>query len=148
MRVLEIGRGIASTTTALLQALDKDGDLSLISYEYTAKTSESLEQAQSVLQIWSKAISFGTLNTEKDLATQGFGETKYDLVITVNDLHTIANPDAALERIHGLLIPGGSRAVIEPTHNTAALNMMCGNFAGWWKGTTSFLPQIGVLNCC
>ena len=134
MRVLEIGTGIGNIALSQLEGLSQEQGFSIEQYDYTNTSSNSLKQAQSLLQEWTKLVSFRILNIEQNPLEQNFQEHTYDLIIAVNALHQTSHTENTLANIGKLLKPGGKLAFIEPTRVVPTFNVICGLLPGWWKG--------------
>lgn len=84
MKVLEIGGGTGGATTELLHGFSKAGGPNAYqSFTFTDISAGFFEKAKKKFSAWDR-MDYKTLDIEKDISEQGFGEEKYDLVVAAN----------------------------------------------------------------
>lgn len=150
MRILEIGAGTGGATVPVMECLDmsaksgsgsavgETGRLLLESYTFTDISAGFFERAREKLSRWTDhdQVIFKTLDVSHSPTMQGFELGTYDLIIASNVLHATPSIDATLANVRSLLKPGTGRLLtIEATRLTAAINVIFGNFEGWWMYT-------------
>ncbi|WP_285621796.1 non-ribosomal peptide synthetase [Kineosporia sp. NBRC 101677] len=112
LRVLEVGGGIAGTTSKLVPALAAHRPDYLFTDPaafFVAETTDRFPEHP-----W---VRTARLDLREDPALQGLGANSVDVVVAGNHLHALPDIDAALRHVHGVLGPGGWIAVIEQTHD-------------------------------
>jgi acyl transferase domain-containing protein/NADPH:quinone reductase-like Zn-dependent oxidoreductase/SAM-dependent methyltransferase len=139
MSILEIGAGTGGATAAVLQALgppdatDEHGTARFEEYVYTDISAGFFEEAKTRFKDYTSRLSFHTLDIEKELPTQGFGDAKYDLIVASCVLHATADIQQTLQNTHHLLKPGGKLLLFEPCQlSCARLSFVFGLLPGWW----------------
>lgn len=121
LRIIEVGAGIAGTTTAVVDAL---ADLSP-DYLFTDVSDFFISRARTAFgrHPW---MRYGILDINADLRAQGYSPNSADVVLCANVLHNSRDASTVLTRLRDLLAPGGWLVFIEPTrrHNYAQLISM------------------------
>ncbi|KAA8649476.1 putative Nonribosomal peptide synthetase [Aspergillus tanneri] len=141
MNILEIGAGTGGATQGLLEHLDD----TFSNYVFTDISTGFFEKAQEQFQRWGSKMAFKALNIEEDLATQGFENGSFDLVIASNVLHATKNLDHTMRNVRKLLKPGGYLLLLEVTSEILRVKLMMSGLQGWWLGDTDgrrFAPTI------
>ena len=130
LRVLEIGAGTGGTTRYVMEALvglDVSYMFTDISPAFVQAASESFQNQP--------GFAAQLLDIEKDPATQGLAGSTFDLVIAANVLHATADLADTLQRVHGLMAPGGLLLLLEVTAPQRWVDITFGLTEGWWKFT-------------
>lgn len=84
MKVLEIGAGTGGATTEMLHGFAKaEGPNAYQSFTFTDISAGFFDKAKKKFAAWDR-MDFKTLDIEKNISDQGFGEEKYDLVVAAN----------------------------------------------------------------
>ncbi|KAG0649046.1 Highly reducing polyketide synthase [Hyphodiscus hymeniophilus] len=95
LKVLEIGAGTGGTSGTVLAGLSprEAGShmSSLASYTYTDISAGFFEGAKAKFKAWRNVLDFKILDIEKDLASQGFEEGEYDVIVAAN--YALASED-------------------------------------------------------
>ncbi|KAL4876141.1 putative hybrid NRPS/PKS enzyme [Aspergillus karnatakaensis] len=131
MNVLEIGAGTGGATRSILKAMGS----AFGSYTYTDISSGFFDQAKTLFTSHGAKMIFKVLDIEKDIATQGFHEQSYDLVIGSLVLHATAVLEETLQNVRRLLKPGGYLLLLEITdNNPLRFGFIFGGLPGWWRG--------------
>lgn len=112
LRVLEVGGGVAGTTTRMVPALAGYRPDYLFTDPAAFFVAESTDRFPE--HPW---VRTARLDLRADPASQGFAANSADVVVAGNHLHALPDVEVALRHIHGLLSPGGWIAVIEQTHD-------------------------------
>ncbi|KAJ4025085.1 Highly reducing polyketide synthase gpy1 [Fusarium irregulare] len=132
MKVLEIGGGTGGATTELLHGFSKAGGPDAYqSFTFTDISAGFFEKAKKKFAVWDR-MDFKTLDIEKDISEQGFGEEKYDLVVAANVLHATADLPFAMKNIRSLLRDDGYLLVGELSEDLTSANFLWGPLTGWW----------------
>jgi SAM-dependent methyltransferase len=109
--ILELGGGLASATTALLERLEQAGRLGDIrEYRFTELVPAFLRRGQHTLQTRFSAASFlmfGQLDMNRRFEEQGVARGSVSVVYAVNTLHVAHNLGFTLGEIFRALEPGG-----------------------------------------
>ncbi|KAF2686198.1 hybrid PKS-NRPS [Lentithecium fluviatile CBS 122367] len=130
MKILEIGAGTGGTTRQVLDVIGQ----SYSTYTYTDISSGFFEKSAEKFKDHRSKFVFKTLNIEKDVSEQGYGENGYDLIIAANVLHATRNLTETMQHTRSLLKPGGYLLLMEVTGDTLALPFVMGGLPGWWLG--------------
>ncbi|SEG86395.1 Methyltransferase domain-containing protein [Thermomonospora echinospora] len=109
-RVLELGAGTGSLTADLLPVLARR----TTEYLFTDLSPFFLHPARRRFAAH-PFVRYETLGLDDDL-TARYGAAAFDLVIAVNAAHNTVHAGALLERVAGLLAPGGTLLLIETCH--------------------------------
>ncbi|KAM3158720.1 hypothetical protein ABEW05_000751 [Botrytis cinerea] len=142
--VLEIGSGTGSFTECILSALiGFDGTERCTerfnSYHYTDISPSFFEQAREKFGPFSDRLHFRVLDIEGDLASQGFGEGSFDLVLAHSVLHATSSLAHTLQNCRKLLRPGGKLIMLENTQpDLMRTGFVFGTLEGWWLSTEEF----------
>jgi acyl transferase domain-containing protein/SAM-dependent methyltransferase len=126
VRVLEVGAGTGGTTSALLAVLPA----CRTEYSFTDVSDFFFDRARERFaeQV---AMTFGRLNVDQDLRTQGYAPGSVDVVVAANAVHASVDVRAALCRLRDLLAPGGVLILVESTTHFAWFDMTTGLIEGW-----------------
>ncbi|KAK9350529.1 hypothetical protein V1523DRAFT_428941 [Lipomyces doorenjongii] len=136
LNVLEIGAGTGGATFPLLRALGgRDGETPRFAkYDFTDISTGFFEKVMEKTQAFGELVSFKRLDIEHDPIQQGFSPASYDLIIAANVLHATSNLGNTMNRVRGLLKPGGTLILIEVTVKNLAASVIFGTLPGWWIG--------------
>ncbi|WP_324194345.1 non-ribosomal peptide synthetase [Nocardia blacklockiae] len=121
LRVLEVGAGIAGTSTDLIPALAEfEPD-----YLFTDLSEYFLGEARAKFADY-PWMRYGRFDINADAREQGLRPNSADVILCANVLHNSVNADEVLARLRDLLAPGGWLVFLEPTrqHNYALLVSM------------------------
>jgi pyochelin synthetase len=121
LRVLEVGAGIAGTSTDLIPALAEfEPD-----YLFTDLSEYFLGEARTTFADY-PWMRYGRFDINADAFEQGLRPNAADVILCANVLHNSVNADEVLARLRDLLAPGGWLVFLEPTrrHNYALLVSM------------------------
>ena len=143
LNILEIGAGTGGATFPLLRALGgRDGETPrFANYDFTDISPGFFEKVMEKTQAFGELVSFKRLNIEQDPVQQGFSPASYDLIIAANVLHATSNLENTMNRVRGLLKPGGTLILIEITVKNLAASVIFGTLPGWWIGMYVFPPR-------
>ncbi|RZS45024.1 pyochelin synthetase [Herbihabitans rhizosphaerae] len=130
LRVLEIGAGVAGTSSALIPALAGYD----VDYLFTDVTQFFLSEARQTFAEY-PWVSYGIYDLNADPLVQGYLPNSFDVIVSGNALHLAKNAPEALERLRSLLAPGGWLAFIEGTGENLPL-MVSMEFQGELSGFT------------
>ncbi|MEU5724808.1 amino acid adenylation domain-containing protein [Micromonospora sp. NPDC047738] len=112
LRVLEVGAGGGGTTAAVLDALAGQD----IDYLCTDLSPYFAGQSQARFADV-PGVRFGLYDLDADPTEQGLAPNSFDLVVAGDVLHATADVDRVLERLRGLLAPGGWLVALEMTRD-------------------------------
>jgi ubiquinone/menaquinone biosynthesis C-methylase UbiE len=136
LNVLEIGAGTGGATFPLLRALGgRDGETPrFANYDFTDVSPGFFEKVMEKTQEFGELVSFKRLDIEQDPVQQRFSPASYDLIVAANVLHATSNLENTMNRVRGLLKPGGTLILIEITVKNLAASVIFGTLPGWWIG--------------
>ncbi|KAL6230969.1 hypothetical protein BDW75DRAFT_248240 [Aspergillus navahoensis] len=134
LRVLEIGAGTGTATSAVLSSLRTAEGARLYSqYDFTDISPGFIAAAREEFQ--DPGIEFKVLDITKDPQEQGFKPHAYDLVIAGNVLHATPKLHDTLRHVRKLLAPKGWLLLQElTTPGLIMTDYIMGTLAGWWVG--------------
>lgn len=121
LRMLEVGAGIAGTSTDLIPALAEfEPD-----YLFTDISEYFLGEARTKFADY-PWVRYGRFDINADAQDQGLRPNSADVILCANVLHNSVNADEVLARLRDVLAPGGWLIFLEPTrqHNYALLVSM------------------------
>nr|AGZ05273.1 McyD [Nostoc sp. 152] len=127
LRILEIGSGTGSATTAILPHLNN----SQIEYVFTDISSRFLTRAKENFSHY-PFIKYQTLDIEKNPLTQGFLPGSFDIIIAANVLHATADIDKTLQHVQSLSAPNALLILLESTGARRWIDLTFGLTEGWW----------------
>ncbi|WP_280463060.1 non-ribosomal peptide synthetase [Nocardia carnea] len=121
LRMLEVGAGIAGTSTDLIPALAEFAP----DYLFTDISEYFLGEARTKFAKY-PWVRYGRFDINADTQDQGLRPNSADIVLCANVLHNSVNADEVLARLRDVLAPGGWLIFLEPTrqHNYALLVSM------------------------
>jgi yersiniabactin nonribosomal peptide synthetase len=125
IRVLELGAGIGSATSALLPLLPADRT----HYFFTDVTPFFHADAKRKFASF-PFVEYGVVDALRDPLAQGLLPYSYDLIVAANVMHNAEDPAAALAGLRPLLAAGGVILLIEATRNTRAHAVTVGLIEG------------------
>ena len=114
--ILEVGGGLGSGTTALLERFAETGRLSAVrSYRLTELAPSFLRRAQRRLagQERGVPITFGRLDMDRPFVEAEIAEGGFALVYGVNTLHVARDLEFTLAEVRRALAPGGALVLSE-----------------------------------
>ncbi|OJJ70374.1 hypothetical protein ASPBRDRAFT_155129 [Aspergillus brasiliensis CBS 101740] len=111
--MLEIDAGTGQSSWRFLRQLTENGSVPQCSqYTLTSPDETIFEAAARTLSAWERWVAFKKLDITGNLASQGFGGLKYDVVIVPYGLHRVSSIHVALDNIRSLLKPAGHLVLI------------------------------------
>ncbi|CAI6335373.1 unnamed protein product [Periconia digitata] len=127
LRILEIGGGTCGTTLYATDAFSKLG----IPVEYTfSDISQSFVAAAKSKLRDTKFVVYRTLDVTQtpppDL------ERRFDMIIATNVIHATPNVCDSVRNVRQMLRPGGVFTLLEYTRRLPMLDLIFGQFDGWW----------------
>jgi SAM-dependent methyltransferase/acyl carrier protein len=128
LQVLEVGAGTGATTAALLPVLPPPRTV----YEFTDVSDLFLTRAAGKFAAYD-FVRYLRLDVEQDPHAQGFAAHAYDVIVATNVLHATVDLPAVLDRLAGLLAPGGLLLVNEATEHLAWFDITTGLIEGWQR---------------
>jgi acyl transferase domain-containing protein/acyl carrier protein len=141
LRILEIGGGTGGTTARVAPRLPAQG------VEYTFTDIGPLFVARARERFAAHGfMRFAVLDLEQDPTSQGFDLHSFDVVIAANVIHATADLRRTLDRVRGLLVPGGLLAMLEVTAPQRWFDLTVGLTEGWWAfDDTDLRPDYATL---
>lgn len=127
LRILEIGSGTGSATTAILPYLNSFQ----IEYIFTDISSRFLSRAKENFSHY-PFIKYQTLDIEKNPLAQGFLPGSFDIIIAANVLHATADIEKTLQHVHCLIAPNALLILLESTGARRWIDLTFGLTEGWW----------------
>ena len=128
LRVIEVGAGTGGMTRALLQTLPFDR----MEYVFTDVSEFFFSRMRGVLAAF-PFVRFGKLDLDADPAEQGYPHGRFDVVVAANVLHATRHLGRTLDRVAGLLRPGGLLLAYEVTTPFAWLDVSVALIEGWQR---------------
>lgn len=128
LRVLEIGAGTGAATQSIVPTLGEG----VLEYFFSDLSQGLVEKARQEFGQWG-FMSFGRLDIEQAIDTQGFSENSFNIVIAANVLHATKDLIQAIENVRQLLAPGGTLVLLEGTRRQAWQDLIFGLLPGWWR---------------
>jgi SAM-dependent methyltransferase len=128
LRVIEIGAGTGSTTSAVLPALTRGR----ATYTFTDVSELFLDRARDKFKAYD-FVRYGLFNVEQDPHDQGYARHGYDVVIAANVLHATHNLSATLANVRALLAPQGVLVLYEATRQQTWYDITTGLIEGWQR---------------
>lgn len=126
LRVLEVGAGTGSTTSALLPVLPAERTR----YLFTDVSDIFLDRARERFAT-DPFVAYGRFDMDQDAAAQGYSSASVDVIVSANAVHASVDLRTSLRRLHDLLAPGGILVLIESTTHFAWFDMTTGLIEGW-----------------
>jgi acyl transferase domain-containing protein/surfactin synthase thioesterase subunit/SAM-dependent methyltransferase/acyl carrier protein len=140
LRILEIGAGTGSTTSALVPILPPDRT----QYWSTDLSELFLLRARQKFRNYT-FINYGVLDIEREPADQGYEPQSFDLIVAANVIHATEDLGQTLAHIYSLLAPNGSLLLWELTTPHAWLDITFGLFEGWHRYKDAFRSEDSPL---
>jgi acyl transferase domain-containing protein/acyl carrier protein len=142
LRVLEVGAGTGGTSAAVLPRLPGGRTR----YVYTDVSPLFLARAEERFAQY-PFIEYRVYDVERDPISQGIEAAGYDLIIASNVVHTAIDLKEALQRLRGLLAPGGQLLLVEGIGRQRWVDLLFGLTEGWWRFTDHGLrPDYPLLS--
>ncbi|KAG6354171.1 hypothetical protein INS49_004775 [Diaporthe citri] len=136
MTILEVGGGTGHATKSILAECEGKFD----SYTFTDVSPGFFPTAEETFgrdyaDQGGDRMQFRVLDMEKDIATQGFAQGHYDLIVASFVLHITEDLESTLRNVRRLLKPGGFLILAELTDNDVIRSgFIFGSLPGWWIG--------------
>ncbi len=130
LRILEIGGGTGSVTTALLPHLPADQTEYLftdIGPYFVAKARQTFSHFD--------FVQYSTLDIEQSPLKQEYQPHQADIIIAANVLHAAKDLPQALTQVQELLAPNGWLILLEDTTPLRWADLTFGLTPGWWHFT-------------
>ncbi|WP_189525043.1 type I polyketide synthase [Nostoc sp. 'Peltigera membranacea cyanobiont' 232] len=127
IRILEIGSGTGSATTAILPYLNSGQ----IEYVFTDISSRFLTRAKENFSYY-PFIKYQILDIEKNPLSQDFLPGSFDIIIAANVLHATADIDKTLQHVQSLSAPNALLILLESTGTRRWIDLTFGLTEGWW----------------
>ena len=137
LRILEVGAGTGSATTAVLPCLSGCS----YDYMYTDISAGFFTEAEALFGGEEASMQYRMLDIEKDPLQQGFSAHGYDLIIASNVLHATRYLDDTLKHCRMLLAPSGQLLALENFRPMGWLDLTFGQLDGWWRFADSYRPH-------
>jgi len=134
LRVLEVGGGTGGTTAWVAPVLPAGRT----DYLFTDVGPSLVMKAREKFAAHG-FMQFQTLDLEQDVAGQGIGERRFDLILASNVVHATADLRRTLHQLRGLLAPGGSLVMLEVAGLERWIDITFGLTEGWWRFTDTAL---------
>lgn len=129
VRILEIGAGTGGTSEITLRLLREVSGP--VEFYYTDISDDFLEFGKNKFGEFTFA-KFQKLDIEKSLKSQGFPESRFDVIFATNVIHATKNIRDVLCRAKKLLKTDGSLFINEVTGLQDFLTLTFGLTSGWW----------------
>jgi len=132
IQILEIGAGTEGATIPMLEALYSTKGPHFKHLDFTDISPGFLQSARERLSHWGGAISFSTLDIEKDVEEQGFRLGSYDVILAVLVLHATKNMEKTMTNVRKLLKDGSKLVLVETALECIDVSLIFGSLPGWW----------------
>lgn len=134
LRILEIGAGTGGTTRVVLDRLQRsDIDVDVrIEYLYTDVSAAFLKYGKEQYGADRPFLTFGLLDIERPVETQGYTPGDFDVVFAANVLHATRDLARTLQHVKCLLKRGGALILHELVQRQDFLTLSFGLLEGWW----------------
>ncbi|KAL0942745.1 polyketide synthase [Colletotrichum truncatum] len=134
LKILELGGDTGAHTSELLNSLIlKDGRVMYSTYTFSDSSSGMVSAAKEQFKL-TPNMQFTTLDINRDLEEQSFGDEQYDVIIATNILHTSAILGEGLANVRKLLRPSGRLLLTEFSSTSKWMNLILGLLPWWWSG--------------
>ncbi|CAG9986854.1 unnamed protein product [Clonostachys byssicola] len=130
MNIIEVGAGTGVATKRVFSEIGK----TFSSYTFTDISSGFFERAKGLFSSHQSAMLYKVLDISRDVASQGFDEHSYDMVVVSAVLHATPDLRVTLSNVRRLLKPGGFLVAVEGQPTSAMLGTIFGSLPGWWLG--------------
>ena len=137
LRVVEVGAGTGSATSAILPELPEGRFL----YTYTDISAGFFAEAESRFGDAGGCIEYRPLDIEKDPIGQGFERHGYDLMIASNVLHATRYLQETLGHCRDVLAPSGHLVALENLSGLGWMDLTFGQLDGWWRFADDYRPH-------
>ncbi len=127
LRILEVGAGTGATTAAILSQVPD----AVAEYVFTDISPFFVKNARDQLHL-SPTVRFDVLDIEQEPENS---VPRFDVVIAADVVHATADVNASLRNMQRLLAPGGLLVLLEITKRVPWLDLIFGQFDGWWRFT-------------
>jgi len=139
-RILEVGSRSSNMTTQIMQGFAtqdsaEEKHYRYDSYHYTGISQTDIDQVREDLAQYPR-LTFGILDLNNDLASQGYEIGSYDIVFTTNAISMSENSRAVLENLSKLLAPGG-RLIARVQNLSSSLHSSFVSRSQDWNAATS-----------
>jgi malonyl CoA-acyl carrier protein transacylase len=125
LRIVEVGAGTGSTTSALLPVLPPD-----TIYCFTDLSDLFLTRAADKFAAF-PFVRFGHFDIERDGTEQGYPVGGFDVVVATNVLHATKDIRVTIANVRSLLAPGGILILCEVTSHLPWFDITTGLIEGW-----------------
>ncbi len=125
LRIVEIGAGTGSTTSALLPVLPLD-----TTYCFTDLSELFLSRAADKFAAF-PFVRYGYFDIEREGTEQGYPAGGFDVVVATNVLHATKDIRATIANVRSLLAPSGILILCEVTSHLPWFDITTGLIEGW-----------------
>lgn len=133
MRVPELGIGASDISAKAVESLvNSAGENCYSTYVYTARDEGSLDLARETLKDYGN-VEFKALDFTKDVKSQDFELTSFDLVITTKAFNRCSDIETSLKNIRELIKPNGRLLIQEVSPNANFYKFIMGFSAERWE---------------
>jgi len=130
IKILEVGAGTGSTSTMVFDAVRAYGEH--LSYIYTDISPGLINYGRKAFGADNPFVDFKILDIEKDVKTQGYELSDFDIVIATNVFHATRRINNTLRHAKALLKTNGWLIINEGVKNLNFLTYTFGLLKGWW----------------
>jgi acyl transferase domain-containing protein/NADPH:quinone reductase-like Zn-dependent oxidoreductase/SAM-dependent methyltransferase/acyl carrier protein len=130
LRILEVGAGTGGLAAYILPLLERG----LHSYVFTDVSSGFFPPAQQKLAAFAE-VEYQIFDLDKPFEDQNFEAESFDFIVGTNVLHAVADVRRSLDRLHRLLVPGGTLAFMDVATPQLWTESIFGLTSGWWHLT-------------
>ncbi len=138
LRILEVGAGGGRLTWAVAEAIRGTPAEFVVTDIGRAFVGHLDDEASRR----GRTIRTALLDICGDPAGQGFAGNSFDMILGLDVVHATPDVAGALTNLHGLLVPGGTLALIETIAGDRWLNLVWGLTEEWWRGADGRTPLL------
>lgn len=140
LNILEIGRGTASATLPVLEAIQSatEGMAPNFHYTFTNISAGFFDNARSKLSRWTGKMTYNKLDISQDPLPQGFKAESYDVVLASNVFHATPDIVATLKNARAVLKPYGRLVLMEAVQAAPPHFLPFVLLDGWWLSKDAY----------
>ncbi|HCJ1109673.1 TPA: SDR family NAD(P)-dependent oxidoreductase [Legionella pneumophila] len=127
VKILELGAGVGATTVALIDALNRYGQ---VDYYYSDVSPFFLNHGQALQEQVRFNLHCETIDINH---LSALSDSEFDIVVASNVIHIAGDLPYTLKEIKRITKPQGLFLLNEAVKEQAYLNFIFGLFDGWWQ---------------
>lgn len=120
-----MGSGDSAPMLILPELKGLENILKTAEYTVTCQNSAAVKDVEERLSSFKEGVKCDVLEIDGDLATRGFQDRRFDVIVAINISATARDPDVALINTKKLLKQGGEICLVEVTNPGIYLSLLC-----------------------